>query len=71
MLKFKHGEQNLACTRAMCSIYQQVKMQQMRCLTYGPPVLALVIYLDYMNLRGIAVFLDFGTSVAVKTYSLQ
>jgi len=72
MLKFKHGELNLACIRTMCNIAREAKTQlQMRCLEYVVPLVALVIYLGYMNLWGIPVSLDFGTSFAVKTYLFQ
>jgi len=56
----------------MCNIAREAKTQlQMRCLEYVVPLVALVIYLGYMNLWGIPVSLDFGTSFAVKTYLFQ
>jgi len=62
MLKFKHGETNLACIRTMCNIAQEAKTQlQMCCLEYVVPLVTQVIYLGYMNLWSIPALLDFGT----------
>jgi len=50
-----------------CAISPRKRKRSCRCvLSYVVPLVALVIYLGYMNLWGIPVLLDFDISFAVK-----